>query len=140
MSIHTVITRARAAQEGLFLDACEVRRPLGDPAYNPVTGNVAQPYDVVYTGRCRLLPELSRSSDEDEVGETLIGTPDSTIRFPVDSDIRRDDVAVMTACQYDASAVGREFVVRKAQPDGRQFARIATCEEYVAPAEWEEPS
>ena len=54
-------------------------------------------------------------------------------KFPVDTDIRRDDFVTVTASQHDSGLVGRVFVVRKAQPDEWQIARVATLEEYLPP-------
>lgn len=134
MSIHTTIARARAAQEKVFLDTCTVTRATGEPVFDPDTGQVITPTVTVYTGRCRVLPADS-GADEVQAGETLVGTPDVTVRFPVDTDVRRDDVVTITGSTYDPGMVDKSYTVRKAVNDGRQFARHVVCEEYVVPSE-----
>src|SRR5690606_13941853 len=140
VSLAGVIARARVAQDRLLIDTGRVVRKVGEPEFNPQTGQVEQQTIVTYEGRCRLLPDLIRGDHQEETGETLVGTPVFTIRFPPDTDVQRDDEVEITACPNDPAAVGRVYVVRRAQNDGRQYARHTICDEYLAPELNEEGS
>jgi hypothetical protein len=133
MSIDTAIARFRGKQAEQFTTTATVTRNVGEPVTDDETGEVAQPTETVFSGECKIRPDSNRSSDDSETGETLIGKPDYEGKFPVDSDILRDDLIHVTASQHDAGLVGRWFVVRKVGFDEWQISRVAGIEEYLPP-------
>ena len=132
MSIDTAITRFRAKQADQFSDEATVSRPAGEPTTNATTGAVTQDYDDVLTGPCKIRP-AGRTGSEVTAGETEVHLFPMAGKWPVDADIRRDDIVTVTASLYDASMVGRQYRVTEAPADGWQIARVVGLEETTVP-------
>jgi hypothetical protein len=123
----------RQEQDRQFTTTATVTRPTGEPVFDPVTETFTQTFTTVYSGRCKIRPEANRSSDDSQAGETLIGEPDFNGKFPVDSDVQRDDIVTVTASTYDPGMVDRRYTVRQAQNDEWQISRVAMLEETLVP-------
>ena len=133
MSVDTALARFRKKQAEQFDTDAEVWRPDGEPVFDPDTEVYDQPQILVYEGPCKVRPDSNRSTDDTEAGETLIGKPDFAVKLPVDADVQRDDVIVVTASKHDPGMVGHRYTVRKCQNDEWKIAQVAICEEILAP-------
>lgn len=132
MSIATAIARFRAKQADQFTDEATVSRPVGEPTTDSTTGEVTQDYTDVLAGPCKIRP-LERSGSDVTAGETRVRQVDVGGKWPVDSDIRNDDIVTVTASEYDASMVGRQYRVTEVNADGWQIARVVGLEETLVP-------
>lgn len=132
MSIETAIARFRARQAEQFSDEITFSRPAGELVTDSETGAVTQPYEDAYEGPCKIRP-ADRGGNDVDAGETELRMVDMVGKFPVDSDIRKDDIGVVTASEYDASMVGRQYRVTEAPADGWQIARVVGLEETLVP-------
>lgn len=133
MSIDSALHRFRNRQAEQFSDACTVQRPVGEPEFDTDTETYTQDVVSVYVGVCKLRPVAIRGDDEANAGETLVATPDSECKFPVDTDIQRGDILTITASLYDAGMVGKTFTVGRVPSDAWQIARIAVVQETIPP-------
>lgn len=133
MSVASAIARFRAKQAEQFTTTATVHRLVGEPTFDDDTQEFDQDYDLIYTGPCKIRPDRNRSADDVDAGETLVGRPDFDGKFPVDSDIQRDDVVTVTGSAFDPGMVGRTYTVRKAQNDEWQISRAVTLEETLVP-------
>lgn len=132
MSFDTTLEFFRDQQAEQFTDSATVNRPVGEMTYDPDAGSV-QDYDEVYSGECKIRP-ADRSGNEVGAGQTEMVILDSTGKFPVDADLQKDDIVVVTASTYDAGMVGRQYRISSAPADGWQIARVTVLEETLVPA------
>lgn len=132
MTIETAIARFRAKQAEQFSDSATVSRQVGELTTNSTTGAVTREFDEVYDGPCKIRP-ADRTGRDVEAGETEVRLVTMVGKFPVDSDIRADDVVTVTASTYDDGMVDRQYRVTDVPADGWQIARVAYLEETVVP-------
>lgn len=132
MTIDSAITRFRAKQAEQFTETVTVLRPVGELEWDPDTGDVDQDYDDVYDGPCKIRP-TDRSGLDTPAGETEIQRLDEEGKFPVDTDVRRDDIVLVTASLYDAGMVNATYRVTTVPKDGWQIARVTTLEQITVP-------
>lgn len=132
MTIETAIARFRAKQAEQFSDEATVARQDGELTTNSTTGEVSREFDEVYDGPCKIRP-ADRTGRDVEAGETELRLVTMIGKFPVDSDIRRDDIVTVVASTYDAGMVDRQYRVTDAPGDGWQIARVVYLEETVVP-------
>lgn len=133
MSIETAIARFRTRQADQFTTTATVNRPIGEPVFDPQTGDVTQDYELTFSGGCKIRPDSTRSTAEVDAGETSVALPDFNAKFPVDTDIQRGDVVLVTASRHDAGMVGKTYTVAMAQNDEWQIARVAILDQTVVP-------
>jgi hypothetical protein len=133
MSIASAITRFRARQAEQFSDEVIVSRAVGDLETDSTTGAVTQPYDEVYEGVCKIRP-AGRSADDVSAGDTELRLVDMLGKFPVDTDLRKDDIVTVAASTYDASMVTRQYRITEVPADAWQIARVVGLEETLVPA------
>lgn len=132
MSIATAIARFRSKQAEQFTERATIHRPVGELATDPETGAVTQTYDS-RTGRpCKIRP-AERTGRDAVAGETDLRIIEMDGKFPVDEDIRKDDIVEVTRSQFDASMPGRQYRVTQAAADGWQIARVVGLEETLVP-------
>lgn len=133
MPLDSAITWFRREQAKLFRDTATVRRPQTAQAgtINP-TGGQWTPGDavVVYSGPC-LVRTPRWEAAEVEAGGTNVLLPHPVIKFPQNTDVRRDDIVTVTASKYDVGLVGRSFKIRDEHVDGWQICRWMIAEEVI---------
>lgn len=132
MSIETAIARFRAKQAVQFTDEATVSRQVGDLETDPDTGAVTRTFEEVYAGPCKIRPAETIGRDV-TAGETELRLLRMEGKFPVDSDIRENDVVVVSSSTYDAGMAGRQYRVTDAPADAWQIARVAHLEETLVP-------
>lgn len=123
----------RQEQARQFSDTATVLRSVGEPTFNTATEAHDQETIEVYSGECKIRPVAIRGEDETDAGETLVATPDSESKFPVNTDLQRGDIVICTASTYDAGMVGRTYTIARAPADGWQIARVVVIEETLPP-------
>lgn len=132
MSIASAITRFRTRQAAQFSDTVTVRRQVGEASTDSITGGVTRNRDVVYSGPCKVRP-ADRSGFDVHAGETEFRRIAMVGKFPVDQDIRKDDLVTVTASTFDATMVGRQYRVTDHAADGWQIAKVVGLEELLVP-------
>lgn len=132
MSIDTALARFRARQAEQFSDEATVSRQVGGLTTDHTTGAVSRIFDAVYDGECKIRP-ADRSGSDATAGETEVRLVDMAGKFPVDTDIRKDDIVTVTASTFDASMPGRQYRVTEAAADAWQIARVVGLEETLVP-------
>lgn len=133
MSVDSAIERFRRRQANLFRDEGTLTRP-GDGGTLNSTSGVWTPTTgtTIYTGPCLLRAFTWEGTDVD-FGDIEVRLRRVRAKFPVDTDIRLDDLFVASASTYDESLVGISFRVTDAFRDGWQIARVCIMEEVTAP-------
>jgi hypothetical protein len=128
MTVDSAIARFRRRQADLFRDEATVRRPTGTGTlsstgdWTPATGT------LVYDGPC-LIRGQRWEATEVQVGGTEALLPHFTGKFPIDTDVVRNDIVTVTASTYDEGLVGKAFRVRDPHNDGWQISRWVILEE-----------
>lgn len=118
-----------AATRLLFADTGSVRRPDGDPTFDPNTGEYTQAKVLVYSGVLHLRPAPGVGERTVQVGEEAVVMRTHTLSLPHDApDLLEGDELTMDTSQ-DPGLVNRSFVIRS--PAYRTFAwgRQVTVEE-----------
>lgn len=131
MSVDTAVTYFRRRQQELFRDEATVSRPTpNDAGVINTSSNVWTPTaaTVIYTGPC-LLRAFTWQGTSDESADQYVRVRGLVAKFPVDTDIRRDDTIVASVSTYDVSLIGIGFRVTDAFRDGWQIVRKIICEE-----------
>lgn len=132
MSVGSAITRFRARQAAQFSATAAVHRPVGEVTFTPETGSV-QPYDLIYPAiACKLTSE-DRSGNDASAGETVVRLVDQLIKFPVESDLRMDDIVTITASTHNPTDVGRQYRVTDVDRREWQISRRCNVEETLVP-------
>jgi len=134
MTVDTAIARFRRRQADVFRDTATVTRPgTADGTIDPTTGVYTPPTTTtVYQGPC-LLRGFAWEGTDAQYGDIEVRLRRVRCKFPVDSDIRMDDVVVPSASVYDPSLVGKSFRVTDAPGDGWQISRWTIVEEITEP-------
>lgn len=129
MSLNSAIARFRRRQADLFRDEASVERPTGTGTLDPVTGEwTPDPPTQIYDGACLIRGQRWEAA-EVMVGGTEALLPHLQAKFPVDTDVRKDDLVTVTASTFDAGLVGESFRVRDPHNDGWQISRWVILEE-----------
>lgn len=133
MTVDSAITRFRRRQAAQFTDRATIRRPVGEPTYNPATGLSTQDFDTVATNRpCKFVKD-DRAGRDVTAGESTLLVSSILCRFPVDEDVEVHDVITTTESQYNPTDVGRSWRVADIERHTWQIARNCSVEEIVAP-------
>lgn len=129
VSLDAAVTRFRRRQQDLFRDEATVSRPVtggtlstSSNTWTPTTAT------AVYAGPC-LLRAFNWEGTDSQYGDVEIRLRGLRAKFPVDTDVRFDDVVVPTASTYDESLIGVSFRVTDSFRDGWQIARVAIMQE-----------
>jgi hypothetical protein len=131
VSLDAAISRFRRRQADLFRDEATVSRPPTPTAgVISTTDNTFTPTapTEVYDGPC-LLRSFTWEGSDAQYGDIEIRLRRLRAKFPVDTDIRMDDVVVPTTSIHDESLVGVGFRVTDVFRDGWQISRVAILEE-----------
>jgi hypothetical protein len=131
VSVDTAINRFRRRQSDVFRDEATVSRPVAnDVGVIDTSSNVWTPTaaTVIYAGPC-LLRAFTWEGTSTESGDQDVRLRRVRAKFPVDTDIAKDDVVTPSASTYDPSLVGVGFRVTDAFRDGWQICRVAILEE-----------
>lgn len=128
MSLESAIARFRIRQRDQFRDEATVSRP--NPGGAMAAGDVWIPTAAapVYSGPC-LMRAFTWEGSSTVSGDQEVRLRRLRAKFPVDTDIERDDVVVPTSSTYDESLPGVAFRVTDAFRDGWQICRVAILEE-----------
>lgn len=132
MTIATAIARFRARQAEQFTDSGTVYRQVGELTTDPDTGAVTRTFAAVYVGPCKIRP-AERSGSDLTTGETEVRLIDVAGKFPVDTDLRLNDVLVMDDSAYDTTMAGRQYRITEANADAWQIAKVVGLEETLVP-------
>jgi hypothetical protein len=129
MSLDSMIARTRARQNTLWRDTCTVDRSTGAESFNETTGDTTFTTEQVYDGNCQVRPIAALSGLDVEVGEQELRIVRVQVKFPAETDIRKDDLITVTASTYDPALAGRTFRVTDVPANGWQVARVCIVEE-----------
>lgn len=132
MSVATAIARFRSKQAEQFGETVTVGRQVGELATDADTGAVTRTFTTVYAGRCKIRPAGHVGSDV-RAAETELRRIEMIAKFPVNQDIRKDDVVTVTASKFDTTMVGRQYRVTEHPADGWQIAKVVGLEETLVP-------
>lgn len=111
MSREALIARGRAAAERGMVDACTIRRVVGE-SRDDFSGTVTDDYDDLYAGKCRVQQALAQAASED-AGEDYVLLLRLEVQLPMSVDgLRVGDVVTITSSALDADLVGRVFLIR----------------------------
>jgi len=105
----------RREAEGRMIDRCIIRRPGGDPVFDPGTGDyIDPPSTVVYSGKCEVqvreglqLREVEAVGTELSLTRKLVKLPDSVTTVKVDDLVetpRCMNVPALVAARHDVIA------------------------------------
>lgn len=109
--LEAVLARGRAAAEALMVDACTIRRATGE-AGSDDDGNVAETYEQIYVGKCRVQQTSAQAAQED-VGEDFQLMLRLEVHLPMSvTGLEAGDEVAITASAHDPDLVGRVFLVR----------------------------
>lgn len=133
MSIDSAINRFRSRQAEQFTTTVAVTRPATTGTYTRDDG-YQRPATTVYEGVCKIRPAEQRGS-EPQSGERQIGVLDFVGKFPVDTELARDDIVTVTDSGHDARLVGKRFKVTDTLLDEWQIAAVYALEHIAAPGE-----
>lgn len=129
MTVDTAVARFRRRQADLFRDTGTLSRPAGSGTLNTSTGDyVAASATVVYSGPCLIRAFTWEGTDVD-FGDIEVRLRRARVKFPADTDLRKDDIFVASASTFDESLVGVSFRCTDAFRDGWQIARVGIFEE-----------
>lgn len=131
MTVDSARLRFEGRQRDLFRDAAVLER-AGSATFNPTTGvyDPATPTQI-YSGACLIRGFAWEGTDLESGGEE-VRMRRYRVKFPVDTDVRVDDIVRPTASDYDASLVGRAFRITDVPRDGWQISRVCICEEVTS--------
>jgi hypothetical protein len=108
MSRESVLARGRAAAEAGMVDACTIRRSVGE-ATDPVSGVVTPIWQQLYAGKCRVQQKSIQAEDED-AGEARLLMVRLEVQLPMSvTDLEPDDQVLITASASDLDLPGRVF-------------------------------
>ena len=128
MTLESAIAHFRTRQQDLFRDTATVTRAIGEPAFNPETGEPTHGTSVVYSGRC-LLRGLDWQGSDRGYGDVEVRLRGIRGKFPPDTPIKFNDLITPDSSTYDANLVGVVFRVTDVVRDGWQIARVVIAEE-----------
>lgn len=133
MSLDSARQRFESRQRDLFRDTAVLERP-GSATFNSTTGvyDPATPTEI-YSGEC-LIRGFAWEGTDLETGGNEVRMRRYRVKFPIDTDVRVDDIVRPTASDYDSSLVGRSFRVTDVPRDGWQIVRVCICEETTSDA------
>lgn len=140
MSVASAVARFRAKQAEQFTQTCTIHRPVGEVTYNPDTQQSTQDYELLHTGMACKVAANDRAGEDRQAAETEVRLVDSTIKFPVGTDVAMDDIVTITASTFHALSVGKQYRISDVDDREWQIARRCTIEETLVPRLWEEGS
>jgi hypothetical protein len=134
VTVDSAIARFRRRQRALFRDEAVVTRPSTSAGTISTSDNVYTPAaaTAVYTGPC-LLRSFTWEGSDAQYGDVEVRLRRLRAKFPIDTDIRLDDIVVPSASIYDESLIGVGFRATDAFRDGWQICRVAILEEITPP-------
>lgn len=113
------LTSARTAVETLMIDECSIVRDAqggDDDTLNQTTGVLAPPVSdttSIYTGKCHVHPATNVPREVSEGGDAIT-TAVYEAAIPFGAAVPMPgDVFAITACDWDASLVGRTWRIRQ---------------------------
>lgn len=133
--IESVLAAGRAAAESRMTDECVIRRAVGEPAFDPNTGQYADAtLETVYSGKCEIsAPAPSNPTSRQYGGREITVTMTTIVKLPLSAAVPREGDAVeIIASQTDSGLVGGRFLVLFAQRDARATCRRVLLEEVVS--------
>ena len=124
----------RAVAESLMIDTCTITRTgVSEPVFDPETGQYTDPARLtVYTGKCRIqVTSIIANSTSSNAGERAYAVQGSELQLPVDGtgDVSINDVAEITAAEFDDELVGRKFTVAARHEKSQATSRRLRVEE-----------
>lgn len=142
MSVDIAVQRFRRRQEQLFTSEVLVTREVSEGEFDPETGlHDAAEAETVYEGPGLIRPIGGQGQGSDvEVGERELRLGDARGKFPHDTDVRKDDIVVVTVDRHDTEMAGRRFRVTDVLPDSWQVVRNTVLEEVTGGPVEEESS
>lgn len=113
-TLEEILAEGRAAAEARMTARCTIRR-LGEKTednWNPETLQYDIPWEISYTGPCRLKPRQSQDRGQN-AGDQAFVESQYELSLPVSTsgDVRKDDVATIDSCPDDAALVGRKYSI-----------------------------
>lgn len=130
MSVDVAIATFRRRQRNSFRDEATVSRPTAGGGMADGYVWVPSASTPVYSGPC-LMRAFTWEGTTTISADQEVRLRRLRAKFPVDSDIERDDVVVASESTYDDSLVGVPFRVTDVFRDGWQICRVAILEEVV---------
>lgn len=119
MSAISAINRGRQAAINLMVDACTIKR-LSGQVTNLQTGQVADSYTTLYSGKCRIQRVRGQrlgSAHPAIIGEAQLYQQPLAVHVPITvTGIILQDVVTVTASLMDPDLVGRTFWVQVLPP------------------------
>ena len=126
MTIETTLAAGRAfvASQRGFPDTCTIHRRMGEPVTHPLTGEVSQSMQLIYSGVCRF-QQAGANAGNSNIGEAGVGLLTVEVHLPVvgSEGITKDDVCVCVTSTNDADLVGKSFAVQGAHHATHKTAR-----------------
>lgn len=140
MSIDSAITRFRKKQAEQFTQTCNIDRPVGEPIFDPDTNQVTQPVERRYTALACKVSWNDRAGQDVEAGQTELRVVDAEVKFPVGTDVAKDDIVTITSSTFHALGVGKQYRISDVDDREWQISRRCVIEETLVPMLWEDES
>lgn len=102
-----ITLRGREAAESLMRDTCVVERSLGEVT-DPVTGEVSDGWEQVYTGKCKVAGDKTQAANPQSGGHVFM-VEQLMIHLPVSVQSQLDDRVTVTEALLDSDLVGLKF-------------------------------
>lgn len=128
-----VLAAARARTQQRMADACEIKRPTGEPQTNPTDGVVTWQYALVYQGPCRFQQATAPWAGPATVGQAGIGFSAQQVCLPMSGSegITKDDIVTCTAAANDPDLVGRTWTVQGVHHAADKSSRRIPLQEII---------
>lgn len=133
MTRETILAAGRAAATPGFVDTCTIQRRVGEPATNPLTGEVTQTMTTIYSGPCRFQQSAAPWAGPSTVGQAAIGLSALEVQLPVvgSEGITKDDVCTCVTSVNDADLVGKSFTIQGAHHATHKTTRRLPLQEIL---------
>ena len=122
-----MLARGRAAALQLMVDECLIER-LTPGSFNSTTGDYADVWAEIYSGRCRLKSQGGGSAAQFGEHEVSLASYQVVLPWDMGPEIRIGDRVTITACE-DSWVIGRHLDVTDVALNGISTARRITVQD-----------